>query len=227
MRRRRRKRSAELTPLLDVLFILLFASLVQARERVERDLEDRAEHTAAPAPAPIDAGAPDAAPDAMPDAALDAGATSALADHGRRLSALIAGAVHGRDAFAVEVSETGHMVEIRHWRGGALIRRESLQHLLVTVPPEESSPELVYYRGDTQPGHRICPVVLAHVEPPRPDLARALVVITADTPLADLPLALRNGLVRDAALCFEDAAGVAVLLDPENPLPWSEIDEID
>lgn len=241
MRRRRRKQSSSLTALIDVLFILLFATLVQARYSVERQVR---EHTDAAA----DAAVPDALPlaDAMPaDAPVaDAGVPSdavAPSDAGARgapdapayrhraqqLSALVASAVHGRDAFAVEVNAAGHVVEIRHWRDGALIRRQLLQHrLLETVPPEESDQE-VRYLGATQPGQRICPLVLAQLDPPAPDLGRALVVVTPSAPLDELPLALRDGLVRDAGLCVQDAAGIAILLDPEDPLPWSEIHGIE
>lgn len=246
MRRRRRKRSSALTALLDVLFILLFASLVQARDSVERQVRDHAPlpdaavpDTAQPAdaapadaPAPDDAGAPgapDAAPDATPSDAPDA--ASAPPDttapeyprRARQLSALVAGAVHGRDAFVVEVTAPGYAIELHHWRDGVLRRRQPLQHRLVeTVPPEESNEELRYL-GVTQPGERICPLVRDLLDPPQPDLGRALVVITVDAPLGSLSRALRDGLVRDAALCFQDAAGVAILLDPDNPLPWSDI----
>lgn len=240
MRRRRRKRSSELTALIDVLFILLFASLVQARDSVERQVRDQVdpEVGAADAGAAVpDAGLPvDAMSDAGADApdaarARDAGAPDADAAgtsaayrvRARQLSAVVAGAVHGRDAFIVEVAAPGYVVEIRHWRDGALHRRQPLQHRLIeTVPPEESNEE-VRYLGLTRPGERICPLLLGQLEPPQADLGRALVVITVDTPLAGLARALRDGLVRDAALCFQDVAGVAILLDPENPQPWSEL----
>jgi hypothetical protein len=235
MRRRRRKRSSELTALLDVLFILLFASLVQARYSVERQVRDQT----APVPdaavpdagspmdaAPADAPHADAAggPDAPPAAAApDAAAPPPYRQRAQHLSALIAAALHGREAFVVEVRAPGTLVELQHWRDGALRRRQPLHHRLVeTVLPEESDEE-VRYLGDTQPSQRICPLVLAQLEPQPADLARALVVIIIDEPLAGLTRALRDGLARDAALCFQDAAGIAILLDPENPLAWSEI----
>ena len=239
MRRRRRKRSSELTALLDVLFILLFASLVQARYSVERQVREQT--AAIPDAAVPDAGAPmDAAPaDAAPHADAaggpdatpvpggpgvpDAAAPPPYRQRAQHLSALIARALHGREAFVVEVSAPGILVELQHWRDGALHRRQPLHHRLVeTVLPEESDEE-VRYLGDTQPSQRICPLVLAQLRPQPADLARALVVIIIDEPLAGLTRALRDGLARDAALCFQDAAGIAILLDPENPLAWSEI----
>jgi hypothetical protein len=239
MRRRRRKRSSELTALLDVLFILLFASLVQARYSVERQVRDQTAvvpDAAVPdAESPMDAAPADAAPhsDAIggPDATPDPGAPDAAPppyrQRAQHLSALIARALHGREAFIVEVSAPGTLVELQHWRDGALHRRQPLHHRLVeTVLPEESDEEFRYL-GDTQPSQRICPLVLAQLQPQPPDLARALVVIIIDAPLAGLTRALRDGLARDAALCFQDAAGIAILLDPENPLAWSEIHGIE
>jgi hypothetical protein len=234
MRRRRRKRSSELTALIDVLFILLFASLVQARDSVERQVRDHTSAAVADAAVP-DAGPPtDAAPADAPGApvadaasAPDASPPPAYRRRAQQLSALVAGAVHGRDAFVIEVTAPGYLVELRHWRDGALLRRQALQHRLIeTVPPEESNEE-VRYLGATQPDQRICPLVLGLLEPPPPDLGRALVMITVDAPLAGLSRALRDGLVRDAALCFQDATGIAILLDPENPQPWSEIHAIE
>ncbi|HWN68821.1 MAG TPA: hypothetical protein VNM90_14385 [Haliangium sp.] len=233
MRRRRRKRSSELTSLIDVLFILLFASLVQARYSVESQVRDQISPPVAADAGIRDAGPPvDAVPADAPGAADAAVSTpdAAAADapppyrqRARQLSALIAHAVYGRQAFVVEVTSAGHVVEIQHWRDGALLRRQPVHHRLIeTVPPEESNEELRYL-GNEQPGQHICPLVLTQLEPRAPDFARALVVITVDAPLAALPLALRNGLARDSGLCFQEAAGIAILLDPENPLPWSEI----
>jgi hypothetical protein len=239
MRRRRRKRSSELTALLDVLFILLFASLVQARYSVERQVREQT--AVVPDAAIPDAGSPmdaapagdalaphaDAGPDASPTGAPDAAPPPPYRRRAQHLSSLIAAALHGREAFVVEVSAPGTLLELQHWRDGALHRRQPLHHRLVeTVLPEESDEE-VRYLGDTQPSQRICPLVLAQLEPQPADLARALVVITIDEPLAGLTRALRDGLARDAALCFQDAAGIAILLDPENPLPWSESHGID
>ena len=235
MRRRRHKRASELTSLIDVLFILLFASLVQARDSMERE--------EAAGALVVDAGLPDAMPDAGPPDARppDAGPADAAAagpgdeaarvadvhrEHARRLSALVAGAVHGREVFVVEVAATGYAVEIRHWREGALVRRQAVQHRLVAVPADAPS-EFAEYLGEDQPWQRLCPLVLASLAQPQPDLGRALVVITVDAPLADLSLALRNGLERDAALCLQDAGGIAILLDPAQPTPWSELDGIE
>lgn len=238
MRRRRRKRASELTSLIDVLFILLFASLVQARDTMNREepadtlvvdagLPDAGPADAGPADAgPPDAGPPDAAPDVQPGDDGTSPATGPHREHARRLSALVAGAVHGRDAFVVEVAATGYAVEIRRWRDGALLQRQAVQHRLVAVPPDRTS-EFPEYLGVNQPWMRLCPLVLAGLAQPQPDLGRALVVITVDAPLGDLSLALRDGLERDVALCLQDAGGIAILLDPANPLPWSKLDGIE
>ena len=238
MRRRRRKRSSELTSLIDVLFILLFASLVQARDTMDREPADTLVVDAGlPDAGPADAVPPDAVPpDAQPPDAVppdahssDDGTSPATDTHRervRRLSAVVASAVQGVDVFVVELAATGNAVEIRRWRDGALLRRQAVQHRLVDVPPNHSS-EYPEYLGVTQPWLRLCPLVLAGLAQPQPDLGRALVVITVDAPLDDLSRALRDGLKRDAALCLQDAGGIAILLDPANPIPWSDLDGIE
>ncbi|WP_428269357.1 hypothetical protein [Haliangium sp.] len=211
-----------------MLFILLFASLVQAREAVERDVHARAA-TPDPGrdggvedagllvldagPTPTDAAAPD-----------DAGLDPAARAHQRRVHAaerLVAGGVRGREVFAVKVSGIGDVIAIEHWRDGVSVRREDLDWPLIReVPAEESDQELAY-RGEVQPAHRICSIVLAQADPPRPDLGGAVVVIAVDTPLHEVARALRDGLVRDTGGCFEDAAGLAILLDPDgDPAGW-------
>jgi len=238
MRRRRRKRSSELTSLIDVLFILLFASLVQARDTMDREPVDTLVVDAGlPDAGPADAGAPDAGPpdagppdagppDAQPGDDETSPATGMYRERARRLSAVMAGAVQGVDAFVVEVAATGYAVEIRRWRDGVLLHRQAVQHRLVAVPPDRSS-EFPEYLGVNQPWMRLCPLVLAGLPQPQPDLGRALVVITVDAPLGDLSLALRDGLMADAGRCLQDAGGIAILLDPANPLPWSNLDGVE
>jgi hypothetical protein len=236
MRRRRRKRSSELTSLIDVLFILLFASLVQARDTMDREepadtlVLDAGSPDAGPDAGPPDAGPPDAGPpDAQPDARPGDDGTSPAdthREHARRLSAVVASAVQGVDVFVVEVAAAGYAVEIRRWRDGALLHRQAMQHRLVDVPPNHSS-ENPAYLGENQPWQRLCPLVLASLPQPQPDLGQALVLIVVDAPLGDLSLALWEGLKRDAAQCRQDADGIAILLDPANPIPWSKLDGIE
>ncbi len=227
-----------------MLFILLFASLVQARDTIDRgDLADTLVMDAGlPDAGPADAGPPDAGPpDAGPPDAgpPDAGPPDAQAgddgtspatgmhrERARRLSAVVAGAVQGVDVFVVEVAATGYAVEIRRWRDGVLLHRQAVQHRLVDVPPNHSS-ENPAYLATNQPWQRLCPLVLASLPQPQPDLGQGLVLIIVDAPLGDLSLALWEGLKYDAAQCRQDAGGIAILLDGANPLPWSKLDGIE
>lgn len=224
MRRRRRKRSSELTSLIDVLFILLFASLVQARQTIEQEPADSLVVDAGvPDAGPPDAGAPDAMPDAGPPDARSGDAGTSLAadthrERARRVSAGMASAVQGTEAFVVEVTATGYVVEVARWRDGARTDRKFMQHRLVDVPPNHSSENPVYLAAN-QPWQRLCSLVLASLPEPQPDLGGAVVFIAVDAPLGDLSLALWEGLKDDAGLCRQDANGIAILLDPANPIP--------
>ena len=233
MRHRRRRRAAELTPLLDVLFILLFAALVQTRHAAERGPHastsdagaDAADAVVVDAGPVEDAGAADANRGDAGPLASDPESYEARA---RRRAARIAGSVRYRDVLVVEVSAAGYVERRARWRDGVLQSEERLhQRLLREVPPEESDMELEY-RGHKRPEHRICQIALASIDLAAPDLAapdlaapdlaapdlnRALVVIVADAPLRELPLALRDGLLRDAGRCFDDVGGVAILID--------------
>jgi hypothetical protein len=237
MRRRRRKRASELTSLIDVLFILLFASLVQARNSMEREepavvadagVPDAGSPDAGPPDAgPPDAGPPDAAPDAAPGPG-DGGvlrATNPHRERTRRLSTQVASAVQGADVFVVEVAVAGYATEIGRWRDGALLGRQAVQQRLADVRPGHSS-EYPVYVGDDQPWQRLCSLVLAGLSQPQPDLGGAVVFIIVDVPLDDLPLWLRDGLRADAARCRSDTGATAILLDPTNSIPWSELDGI-
>lgn len=238
MRHRRRRRAAELTPLLDVLFILLFATLVQTRHAAEGGAPAGMSDAGVDAASAADAGIVDAGPAAgAADADRgDAGASDAGGHETRahRRAALIAGSVRYRDVLVVEVSAAGDVVGRARWRDGVLLSKERLHHrLLREVPPEESDMG-IEYRGDSRPEHRLCQIALASIDLATPDLAtpdlaapdlatpdldRALVVIVADTPLGELPLALRDGLLRDAGRCFDNAGGVAILIDAADEVP--------
>lgn len=244
-RRRRRARGGQLTPLIDVLFIVLFASLIQARQRVDHARAATApvpaeEPNAAAAPiegpdapsAPADAAArsdavdaaaplpPTTDADSTADAAADSDSTadadSAYRARVRQLSTTIAAATREREIFVAEVAQSGHLVELQRWRDGAMLASRRLHHRLVRPWLDFTGPE--------QPQQRLCAIVAAQQQPPSDDLGQALVVIHTDAPLEDLPRAQRSGLARDAAMCFQDARGVGLLLDADQPIPWREPD---
>lgn len=238
MRRRRHKRASELTSLIDVLFILLFASLVQARNSMQRDepadtlVVDAGLPDAGPDAGPPDAGPADAGPVDAGDAAPgpdDGGVVRATSPHrarARRLAATVASAVQGGDVFVVEVAAAGYATEIERWRDGARLDRQVVQHRLVDVPPNHSS-EYPAYLGENRPWQRLCSVVLGSLPQPQPDLSGAVVFIIVDVPLEDLPLGLRDGLVEDAGRCRLDTGGIAILLDPANSNWQGKLDGID
>jgi len=200
MRRRGAPAQPSLTSLLDVLFILIFATLVHAA--VTRQ-EAATAKTPAPVPAPgsaaapIDAGAPAPVPaPAPPDyARLHQAALTALRDD-----------LGGRPALVAHVSRDGRLVAVEL----ADRRIELGVPLLARV----SDPDVqLSYLGDTSPALRVCAVVAQALG--ARDLAGDLVIITADAPLADLTVALVAGLRRDAERCLPDERAVAVVVDPQ------------
>ncbi|MCC6527488.1 MAG: hypothetical protein IT373_32880 [Polyangiaceae bacterium] len=195
---RPRRRPAELTSLLDVLFIISFAALIQVGA-TEREPAATTGHDQADAGAPpADAGAlpADAAP---PDASAD---SAALA-----LAQRLAAAIQTDELVLVAVSGAGEIV--------ALERRGD--HAQAPgIPLVRSSPDRdvqLEYLGDTSPELRLCPLVRRRVDP-EGRLGRLLIVVSTTRPLGELPFTLANGIRTDVKQCLEDANGVALLIDP-------------
>ncbi len=220
-RRRRRKRAAELTPLIDVLFILLFASLIQARSAGVSTGEKRAPDDGDPAALDAGLAGADAAPidaalrDAGADPGTDAGApSSSHLAQSRQLAENMARAVKNRDTYLVEITHEGYVVTIAQWSEGRERRREALRYrLLRPVLPGESNREFEYL-GMTNPDARICKLVRQRF-PTAPDgLAEALVTVVVDVPLDDLPRALDRGIRGDLAGCFADGKALGILIEP-------------
>jgi hypothetical protein len=187
MSRRAFRRYPELTSLLDVLMIIVFASLIGARR--------------APAETPLPAApAPPApAPQPAPTVFDDTAATRLVAS------------IQNQDVILVTVSQAGYIVALsRRVEQRALAPTDMKLRLLKDSPdPAEG----VEYWGRSEREHRVCYVVRRELDM-RPDLARALVVITTARPFAVLPYALVQGLKRDVASCLDDANGYAILVDP-------------
>jgi hypothetical protein len=222
-RRRRRNRAAELTPLIDVLFILLFASLLQARTVVERDATPAGIVAQDAGPdASVDAAMQDAGADARvqdasaydaADASVDAGPSEHLVQS-REIAARLASAVENRDVFVVEVDGEGHVTAMARWQQGEEVRRDRVRYRLVRpVLPGESDQELVYL-GSADAAARVCPLVRESFDRAADDQDPFLVLVLLEVPLVELPLALYRGLTADMRACFADAAGVGILLQP-------------
>lgn len=214
-RRRAHKRSAQLTPLIDVLFIMLFAALIQARGHSARPEPGAASADAGPPDAgPADAGVADAGPDAAAlDASLDAGPGPHLAQS-RRVAEIVARAVRNRDAFVVEISAGGEVLSMKRWSGGEIIQRDNRREGLLRPPlPGEPVDEMVY-RGVRKDDMRICSLVHARFASLSDELELPLVLIILDTPRDELPLALDRGLAMDLTRCRDEAGFVGILIDP-------------
>lgn len=211
----RARPASSMTSLVDVLFVVVFASLVSSVGMVRPTSEEdvpAAPSAAAPsaaAAAPSAAAIPSAAPAPSvstrpipkppPDAArLRERAIESLS---RTLGA--------RRAHFVRVSAEGQVTAIESEGADGLERKSVTVPLLARV----TDPDVVLeYLGDRSPELRICALMLRELGVD--SLERELVIIAPDVPLTDLPLALARGLVADVARCSANQ-GLAVLVSPE------------
>jgi hypothetical protein len=198
--------------LLDVLFILVFASLARAAAVTEQ--RDAARAAEAADAAPPDATQPDAA---QPDAAsLDEEPADAAPvpqrdrielhqEALRQLAAVFA----ELQPVIVRISVDGDVVAIEVGTAAAADDR------VVKVPLLEkaSDPDVgLSYLGDRSADLRVCNIARRHLD--RADLADLLVILAPEAPLAELRVALALGLERDRERCNRDTRGVAILVDP-------------
>lgn len=185
MRRRRVHRSPDLTSLLDVLFILIFASLIRTAAL------QNAEANQAPPVKPVIATPPPPPPDV---AALR---TRALANLDQQLAS--------RKPLVIRISSQGVIVAVE----------ADGKKLPLDVPLLEHSPDPdigVAYLGERSAELRVCRVAALHLQ--APSLAGYLIIIAPATALADLPHALHQGLHRDLDRCLADQRGLATIVDP-------------
>jgi hypothetical protein len=199
--RRSRSRPSDLTSLLDVLFILLFAALVSASTLVARARE--APLPALPAPPPVAVPATSPAPTGPPpplprdQAALRQQAAAAVVAASARTGTVTAA-----------VSAEGRITRLTVRRGAE--RRD----LAVDLPLLERVPDPdvgLAYLGHRIPDMRVC-TALRRALGGR-DLGGALVIIRPARALADLPVALVDGLREDQRRCYPEENGLAVLLE--------------
>ncbi len=201
MPRNRPIQYSSLTSLLDVLFILVFASLIHAASKVEAS--QRAPQQSPPVAAAElpDAGVPDAAP---PDAVVAPAPRSVR----QAAAAAVARSVDTRATQIAHVSPTGVLTAVEPaGRPLTLVGAPLLQRV------DDPDVGLVYL-GDDNPALRICAIVAAALD--RTDLARDIVVIVPDSSIDRLPVALVEGMRRDLERCAADQGALAVLVDPAN-----------
>ncbi|HLU67851.1 MAG TPA: hypothetical protein VKZ63_16315 [Kofleriaceae bacterium] len=211
MRRRPLVQYSSLTSLLDVMFILVFASLIHGasleareRERAAAEAEAREERRQAeldrlrreadagpPEPATAEPAAPEAPPDGR-------------ALHRAALSELVA-SFERREPVIARVTEDGRLRQIES-------AGETIPLALPLVERDPDPDVALRYLGDRSEDLRLCNLVRLQLG--TDDLSRHLVIVAPDAPLERLSVALARGLRRDADRCAPDLAGVAVLVDP-------------
>lgn len=205
--RRRGVQYGSLTSLLDVLFILLFASLARAAGVVH-------DSAAAAAAAPV---APVAPADPVPPP--DAGAPVPVPEPSRvelRAEAIaeLARGLEGRRPVYVRISPEGSVIAIDVGTTPGAGDRQVGVPLLERVPDPDVG---ISYLGDRTADLRVCSIVMHHLG--RADLRNDLVIVAPEVPLGELPVALVVGLHRDQERCARDAQGVAIVIDPLLAVP--------
>ena len=214
--RRSRVRYSELTSLLDVLFIMLFAALVQAAQMVSSAQDaPAAQARSTPAQAPVTAQVPPVTPPAP------APARAAPSDDLPALRAEAARGLADRSALAgvvrVRISAAGHIRRLKAELAG-LTRDATVDlPLLERVPDPDVG---LTYLGAQVPALRLCSSVRRVLG--LKDLGGALVVIELERPLRRLPVALVEGLTADQLHCYEDEKGLTVLVEGEPEKALSE-----
>lgn len=187
MRRRRPAvQYAPLTSLLDVLFIIVFAALVQASAVRRAPADDGA--TARPAPPAAAATIP-----------------AEAAELHRRAVATLEADLRDRRPVIARIAADGTLRAIE--ADGEVVA--------LGLPLVERDPDpdvALRYLGDRSAELRLCALVALRLG--RADLGDALVVIAPDAPLAELTVALVGGLRRDVERCAADRHGLAVIVEP-------------
>lgn len=215
--RRTRVRYSELTSLLDVLFIVVFAALVQAsglvaraRRAPQKEPPKRTQATSArPATPALDAGIPaDVAAATRAPRPLDPKVLRRLA-----ASAVVAASLRSGVVLRVQVSAAGRITHLTVKTGG----RE--RSVAVDIPLLERVPDPnvgVAYLGHKSAALRVCTAVRRALG--WRNLREALVMLQPAVPLARLQVALVEGLRADQHRCYPEERGLAVIVDPDtNP----------
>jgi hypothetical protein len=196
MRRRPVAQYAPLTSLLDVLFILVFASLIYSASLEARQKDaDKAAKAPPPAAAvaPIGPGQASIDPERLRNVAL---------------AEILAG-LESRQAVVARISADGRLRQLERRVDGAPVMTPVELPLVERVPDPDVN---LIYLGERSPDLRLCSLVRLQLG--APDLASTIVIVALDLPLDQLSVALARGLKRDVDRCTGDQRGVAVLLDP-------------
>lgn len=199
-----------MTSFLDVLFLLVFAALIQSAALAEK------------------ARAAGATPKKPPPAAavVPAGPGQASIDPERlrkvALAEILAG-LESRQAVVARISADGRLRQLERRVDGAPVVTPVELPLVERVPDPDVN---LIYLGERSPDLRLCSLVRLQLG--APDLASTIVIVALDLPLDQLSVALARGLKRDVDRCTGDQRGVAVLLDPRatgEPAPAPDHEE--
>ncbi len=217
-----------MTSLVDVLFVVVFASLVSTVGMVRRADETtpdtaRAALPTTTAPSGRASNAASALPPPPPSAPPSAAGESAASVEPRaravpeeaarlrdRALAQLTRALAKRRAHFVRITSNGQVVAIESEGGAGLERRAVAVPLVARV----ADPDVVLeYLGDRSAELRLCAVLVRELGVD--DLEEELVIIAPEAPLGELPVALASGLVRDVERCATQR-GLAVLVGPDD-----------
>lgn len=224
MKRRHVPKYSSLTSLLDVLFILMFASLAQAAALVKRAQEQPPTDKRSPADsAHSKAGTQDAGAGTAPDAGVSDGgvaAPSVALDAGTMAGtpkqkfydqaiAVLMKSVQQRRAIYVNVSEQGVLKSLEYLDG---IYPKHVE-LGTPLTRRVADPNVEWtYNGDSDVRAQICAIVREQLA--TDSLAHELIIIAPEVELTRLNEALVLGLHRDQRRCGHN--GIAVVVDPSN-----------
>jgi hypothetical protein len=192
---RRYVRYSELTTLLDVLFILLFAALIQATATVE------AADAARSAPA-VDAAA-DASDAAPPPDATATGQRAALR---RDAVSAWSAELSEREPIYARISGAGVLERIERGEADPAVVAVRVSLLRRVADPDIGA----VYAATTQPQLRLCTQIRSLLG--LPHLRGQLILFVPALPLRELPIALVEGLRHDQEYCYDDERGIAALI---------------
>ena len=209
-------RASSLTSLLDVLFILVFASLAQASAALQQAHEQPAEFRADAGP--TDAGPDDAGPrdagflDAGPgDAEPEPPALPTPAAVRERAYEQVLEQARGRELVLARIDAAGVLVSIE--REGAPAIPVGVP-LLAPAQDAKTALASLAYSGATDSGDGVCDLVRAALDVG--SLERYLVVMATEAPTDELPESLFEGLSNtEPRDCLRTRAGLAVWVRAE------------
>lgn len=212
MRRRNVIKYSSLTSLLDVLFILMFASLAQAAALVEkaRDQAKQSEQRSQANPSNIKAGASDAGTATVADAGIADGAVAApslATDAGTapgtpknqlhdRAIAQLRQALLKRRPIYVRITVDGMLRALEYREAG---KQKQLKLVMLLVKRDPDPDREWQYLAEVDPAMRICAIVRKQLK--LADLRNELIIIAPDVPFTKLNDALHEGLKREPNHC--------------------------